>query len=183
MALKIVKYESRSPNWYVVGTIKGVNVFESTRTADKSLAEAYLTERLTTLYRTAVLKNGSIPSIPEAMLKELSALAERARNRTQKRREKNLITNDHIKALFVKQRGKCAVSGIDFTLDALNEDDKRSRAFAPSIDRINNHVGYTSDNIRLVCRIANYAMNTWGDEALLKLSLSVVAMWEKCVQA
>jgi hypothetical protein len=22
-------------------------------------------------------------------------------------------------------------------------------------------------------------MNTWGDEALLKLSLSVVAMWEK----
>lgn len=55
----------------------------------------------------------------------------------------------------------------------------RRRAFAPSLDRLDNHVGYEQNNVRLVCRIANFAMNIWGDAALLELSKGVVSTWER----
>jgi hypothetical protein len=59
--------------------------------------------------------------------------------------------------------GKCEVSGIPFVLD-----EKRS-PFAPSIDRIDSSIGYDPGNVRLVCHVANVAMNTWGMDPLVKL--------------
>ena len=43
--LRLKKYPKRSPNWFVRGTVAGVELFESTGTADKTRAEAYRLKR------------------------------------------------------------------------------------------------------------------------------------------
>jgi hypothetical protein len=66
---------------------------------------------------------------------------------------------------------RCAVSGIAFSR-------KMGRGpvdpWSPSIDRIDNRHGYLPDNIRVVCVAANYAMNQWGQDVLLRLAKAVV---------
>lgn len=65
--------------------------------------------------------------------------------------------------------GRCEVSGIPFVMD-----EKRS-PFAPSIDRIDCSIGYDPGNIRIVCHVANVAMNTWGIDPVLTLAKAILA--------
>lgn len=67
---------------------------------------------------------------------------------------------------------RCAVSGIRFSRTMVPG--RWRDPWAPSIDRIENRHGYTTDNVRVVSLIANTAMNAWGYEALLRLSKGVV---------
>lgn len=72
------------------------------------------------------------------------------RGREEERSRKHL-TVEQLNQLYVKQKGKCALSG--FELTAI-----RGKSAFPtnvSIDRIDNSKGYTIDNIQLVCRKAN----------------------------
>jgi hypothetical protein len=64
---------------------------------------------------------------------------------------------------------RCAVSGVPFSRSAAGKRDP----WAPSIDRIENRHGYTRDNVRVVSLAANIAMNNWGYDVLLRLSLGV----------
>jgi hypothetical protein len=68
--------------------------------------------------------------------------------------------------------GRCEVSGI-----ALNLAGGRG-PHAPSVDRIDSERGYEKDNIRIVCLIVNFAMNTWGEEPLMGLA---EALWRNRV--
>jgi len=65
--------------------------------------------------------------------------------------------------------GRCAVSGLPFGLQVFGDGQAR-RPFAPSLDRIDRHLPYRGDNVRLVVSIANFAMNAWGEEPLLQLA-------------
>jgi hypothetical protein len=67
--------------------------------------------------------------------------------------------------------GRCAVSGIDFDLDAVMS--RRRAPFAPSLDRIDSSLGYVPGNIRLVCQIVNFAMNEWGEAPLRRLAAAM----------
>lgn len=176
--LKLKLYPTRSNNYYVRGAIKGVTVFESTGTDDKALAEEYLQKRILGVYRDNIIGTDEWTAISPEMERELATLGQRANNRNQKKGREERVTPEMVHALYLKQRGKCAVSGITFRLDCLKEGDLTSRAFAPSLDRRNNSLGYVAGNVRLVCRITNFALNTWGDAALLELSLAVANMWE-----
>jgi hypothetical protein len=191
--LRLKLYPERSPNYQVRGTVRGVYVSESTGTANLELATEYMARRATEAYREVVMSSNEWTTISEDMIRVLLAVAEKANNRRMKRGGKeDRITVEFVTSLYLKQRGKCAVSGITFRLDELKAGKLESRAFAPSLDRIDNNIGYEPGNVRLVCRIANFAMNTWGDSALLELSLGVAAYWEavttekikgaKCVQ-
>ncbi len=65
---------------------------------------------------------------------------------------------------------RCAVSGISFS--------RKGSAgapdpWAPSIDRIEGRQGYINGNVRVVCLAANLAMNRWGFDVLLRLSMAV----------
>lgn len=47
---------------------------------------------------------------------------------------------------------------------------KARRPYAPSLDRIDPGRGYEPDNVRLVCAVANFAMNAWGLEPVLHMA-------------
>ena len=64
--------------------------------------------------------------------------------------------------LWKEQNGKCAVTGESMTY-------VRGQGSVPtnlSIDRIDNNVGYTRDNIRLVCYQVNFMKRALTDEGL-----------------
>lgn len=179
MGLKLIKIESRSNNYYVRGAVGGITVFESTKTDNIELATEFLNRRSQEVYRSKILSGQEWTTVPTEMVRELLAICQKANNRRVKRGHGgDRITPEFVTSLYLSQRGKCAVSGITFRLDELKAGVPHSRAFAPSLDRIDNDLGYTQGNVRLVCRIANFAMNTWGDGALLELSLGVAAFWE-----
>lgn len=82
------------------------------------------------------------------------------------------IRSDQVYSLMRASGFRCVLSGIAFS--------KRASAtgaadpWAASIDRIDNSHGYLTDNIRVVCLAANFAMNRWGYDTLLRLSKAVV---------
>ena len=78
---------------------------------------------------------------------------------------------DFVKELYSKQSGKCLLTGIAFILD---KSDTSRRPFAPSIDRINSKLGYTKNNVRLVCTIVNLALNEFGDSSFDKMCRAYV---------
>ena len=65
--------------------------------------------------------------------------------------------------------GCCAFSGMPFSLEVVG-DGQAKRPFAPSLDRIDRHKPYQRDNVRLVAAVANFAMNAWGDEPVLRMA-------------
>lgn len=68
------------------------------------------------------------------------------------------ITIDSMMALYEKQGGLCAVTGLRLTHD---------RSTPPtnvSIDRIDNNRGYVDDNVRLVCSAVNLMQQRLSDE-------------------
>ena len=81
-----------------------------------------------------------------------------------------LVTADVYKEME-RLNFRCAVSGISMSrrVGPIASPDP----WAASIDRIDNRHGYTPDNFRVVCLVANLAMNRWGYDVLLRLSKSV----------
>ena len=75
-----------------------------------------------------------------------------------------VLTVGELAATIKRANGKCEVSGIEF------EGDGKRDPFSPSVDRIDSRIGYRADNIRVVCLIVNFAMNTWGEAPLRLLA-------------
>jgi hypothetical protein len=74
------------------------------------------------------------------------------------------VTLDLLKEMWAKQGGKCAVTGIPMTWAA-------AAGRVPtnvSLDRIDNSLGYSEDNIRLVCKMANHMKNSLSDQQMLE---------------
>jgi len=61
------------------------------------------------------------------------------------------ISLDDLKQLWIKQEGKCAISGISMTYIFANGRTPTN----VSVDRINSLKGYTQDNVQLVCMAVN----------------------------
>lgn len=76
------------------------------------------------------------------------------------------IDADFIEQLMVANNWNCAVSGIALVPRKPNE---KKGPFSPSLDRIIPNLGYTKENVRVVCHIVNCAMNEWGLETLMQL--------------
>ena len=76
---------------------------------------------------------------------------------------------DDLVAAWEACGGCCAFSGMPFSLEVVGDGQAR-RPYAPSLDRIDRHKPYQKDNVRLVVAIANFAMNAWGDEPVLRMA-------------
>jgi hypothetical protein len=83
------------------------------------------------------------------------------------------ITPADIFHLMKETEFRCAVSGIPLAKRVMADGSRDP--WAPSMDRIQSCQGYTFDNIRVVCLAANYAMNQWGIDVLLRLAKGVIS--------
>jgi hypothetical protein len=95
------------------------------------------------------------------------------RSRAKKKGMECSLTEADIDAMLVDSEGMCAVSGLPFLIRDRYEDE-RVNPWQPSIDRIKSDEGYTRENCRVVCYIANLAMSQFGEDALTMLSQAVV---------
>lgn len=69
---------------------------------------------------------------------------------------------------YLARTGCCVLTGIPF-------DPEPGSPFRPSIDRIDCDQGYVEGNVRVVCAIVNYALNTFGDDAFDRMCRARVA--------
>ena len=124
--------------------------------------------------RLIPLAEASIRSIDGVSAQELDAhIKQMLRGSRARARSVGLgfdLSEDLILTMIRKAKGRCAVTGAPFSFAKYGLTEKRP--FAPSIDRIDASRGYTRNNCRVVCSIANLAMNAWGEGALRDLMRS-----------
>jgi hypothetical protein len=72
------------------------------------------------------------------------------------------ITEDEVCALWDKQEGRCAISGMQM-LHRFND------PCTVSMDRIDSKIGYTPENTQLVCRWVNLAKNNFSDAEIRRV--------------
>jgi hypothetical protein len=72
-------------------------------------------------------------------------------------------------------RGVCEVTGLPIKIKQYKEGDTGQRGFySPSIDRIDNNVGYLASNCRMVCWGYNLGKHQFTDRDLNALSISLL---------
>lgn len=72
------------------------------------------------------------------------------------------LSIEEFMAIIARAGGRCELTGIPF-----EEPVKGTRnPFVASLDRIDSTLGYFAGNVRLVCLVANVALNSWGDAPL-----------------
>lgn len=78
------------------------------------------------------------------------------------------ITLDEIKELWDNQQGRCHWLGIKMSLEDLEIKDS---PFAPSVERLNNDLGYVQGNVVLASRFANRGRGAYnGDDFQSRLN-------------
>lgn len=85
-----------------------------------------------------------------------------AKTRARKKGFEFSLTAEDLLYMMDSQDMKCAVSGIQMTLEASSR--KKANPFKCSIDRIDSNLGYTKDNVRLVCWAVNQMKADRTDE-------------------
>lgn len=90
------------------------------------------------------------------------------------------LTDEEFSVMWERSKGRCEISGIVFS-DYRPEGSMR-RPYFPSIDRIDSSKGYTLENTRLICVIANIAKCDYTDKELLTLASGIVDTYrsKKC---
>lgn len=87
----------------------------------------------------------------------LRILASKIKNRSKVKQYDCEVTYELLTKLFALQNGKCALSGLPMTFD--------SPLDVPSVDRIDSTLGYTQNNVQLVCwKVNKMKSNLTQDE-------------------
>ncbi len=108
-----------------------------------------------------------------AMARWLRGIVPRSRQRAGRAGLKHDLADDMGKRLFQQQEGRCAVSGLAFSL-TMFPGVLVKHPFAPSLDRISSRAGYAADNVRFVCIAVNFGLGQWGEELYLTFARAAV---------
>ena len=127
---------------------------------------------------TSPTDDGAGGSADLAIARWLQSMVPRSRHRAGRAQFAHDLVPDHAEQLFRRQGGRCAISGLPFSL-ARFEGVLVKHPFAPSLDRISSRGGYTTDNVRLVCIAVNFGMGQWGEELYLTFARAAVAHSDK----
>lgn len=93
-------------------------------------------------------------------------LYQSAKQGAKKRKIEFDLSVDDVTALLKRSGGYCQVTGAPLNL-RYNKSERRP--WASSVDRIESKYGYRLNNCRIVCVVANIAMNVWGDSVLINM--------------
>lgn len=81
--------------------------------------------------------------------------------RRAKRRGKHQgVSASELESLWIRQNGKCAMTGVQLSFDTRNPN------YKASLDRIDSTVGYRADNVQFVSLTVNHAKNKHGQDVL-----------------
>ena len=105
------------------------------------------------------LETGPRAADVDAMMPLLRERLSKSLTRARSKGMEATLTIGEVLHILHDQGGKCAVSGLPFYIDAT---DSRRRPYTPSLDRIDPSLGYTKENVRIVCSIVNIAINDFA---------------------
>lgn len=138
----------RSGRWYVhCMDAHGKSCRISTGCAERADAEAYVSRCKTP---------APFSLEPKGEAERIWKRIENARSRAKKKGLPFAIGINDVRNIVDRSGGRCEVSGVAFAARG---------PFQPSLDRINPALGYTPENVRLVCLITNTAMLHYGEDA------------------
>ena len=95
-----------------------------------------------------------------------------AKSRAKQNKRKFDLDIEFLLEMFHNQNGQCKLTGINFSLE--KENDCRVDPWAISIDRVDSKLGYTKNNVMLVCAVVNFALNEWGESVLRTMSEAII---------
>ena len=87
------------------------------------------------------------------------------------------ITEQTIVDLWKKQKGKCALSGVNLTLT--HGTTTNANPTKLSVDRIDNRLGYFPENVQLITWQANAAKSVWSNQQLIDMCKTIATLHSK----
>lgn len=99
-----------------------------------------------------------IEELTGSYIGSIKAGCKRSKNRTLE----FTVTKEFLWSLFLKQKRKCALSGVDIVMHF------NRRNQTASLDRINSFKGYTKDNVQWIHKIVNNMKQDQSDESFIQ---------------
>lgn len=156
------EHGKQKSTWHRLGTTWSQAFERYKMVAQTMKGKSYLEKSLISYRR------GDIPE------QHLANLLKQSRNNARARNLEHSITLEDIYRLSAKSDNRCALTGIKFDYgiphDIRDLETRYRRPWAPSLDRINSMLGYTPENVRLVCIAVNIARQDFPDSILYKLA-------------
>jgi hypothetical protein len=86
------------------------------------------------------------------------------------------LDKDDLLGLFIKQEGRCNLTGHPMSWQSRGKQGKGNRApAAPSVDRIDSDKDYTLDNVQMVLQVVNTMKNSLPQSVFIEACHSVAA--------
>ena len=100
----------------------------------------------------------------------LSRMLSDAKKRARKKKIPFDLSEYDVREMFFMSDGICTLTGLRFRHPEGEKVRYLKNPYAPSLDRIDNQLGYTAGNVRLICVAMNLAMHQWNLEFFDELS-------------
>lgn len=162
--IRLIRWR-HTPHWQIKDKNKTMSTGTPLLCEARKILSRYQREKIEPLSRAPLWSEAKMKA---TLLRTIS----RSKERSIKKGLDFDLTYEAVSALMSAQKGLCALTEIEMNLTRSRAG--RSRPFAPSIDRIDNGRGYTMDNIRIVCAIANLARGDFSDAEFVAMCEGVV---------
>lgn len=155
--------------WHIDKQVDGIRICKTTKTSNFDEAIQIMEREVhkATLERYPEYWVDYVGSMTDDRSSWLHYTYRKMKIRSIKSQREFTITFPQFKAKVMQSEGRSALTGIYFS------DEKpawaKAAPFSISVDRIDSNIGYTFDNVRLVCLAVNLAMREWGDGVLEKI--------------
>lgn len=117
-------------------------------------------------------RSGRATETPDTVKAALREGLWRARERAKAKGRPFDLTLEYLIKLFERNSGRCALTGMPFRLEHYEK--SRRNPYAPSIDRIDNGLGYTEGNVRLVLTFVNLAIADYGEDVFRRVATAYI---------
>lgn len=135
-------------------------------------------------FRSTICKECEIQKKKKSVNNEINpynyikSLVNNAKTRSKLKNIEFNIDTDFIYELYEKQNHKCAISGIEMTYKKEKKNHSERNLFNISIDRIIPGLGYTKDNVQLVCNITNTIKLNYDDDTIIFVCKKIIENYE-----